>query len=213
MMDVGPVSGKHAHADTLCFEMMFGNERIFVNSGTYGYQHTHRTQLRGTAAHNTLCLEGQNSSEVWGDFNLGRRPKDISYTLTSEPKVGIGVDAKHNGYRHMGATHHRKIFLSEDGGDIRGEDILSGKKGQRFAIHFHLAPGMSYRLISHSEAEITTPKGRIITFRIHGGRLHDALSPYAPQFGQLKPCKQLVIRSTLRHNKAIVKWGLTGEVE
>ena len=212
MLDAGHVCPDtlpaHGHADTLSFELSVGNERIFVNQGTYAYQTKERNLFRATAAHNTVCIDGENSAEVWGAFRIGRRPKNVLYTLKREENVGIGVDASHDGYRHLGVHINRKIFMSQDGKDIRGEDTATAKKPHRMAVHFHLAPGISYKLISHEEAEITTPQGQKLLFIVKGGRLHDAESVYAPQFGQKIPSKQLVLRGIWRHNSSQVNWGI-----
>ena len=63
----------HAHADTLSFELSFMGERLFVNSGTSCYGTSNeRVRQRGTAAHNTVIVDGVDSSEVWKGFMLPR---------------------------------------------------------------------------------------------------------------------------------------------
>ena len=70
MLDVGPIGPDylpgHAHADTLSFELSLHGRRVLVNSGTsvYGIG-AERLRQRGTAAHNTLTVDGADSSEVW----------------------------------------------------------------------------------------------------------------------------------------------------
>lgn len=212
MMDVGKVCPDelpaHAHADTLSFEMSLGEERVFVNQGTYAYQSKERNTFRGTAAHNTICIDGQDSAEVWASFRVGRRPQQVTHTIKKEENVGVGIDASHDGYRHLGVEVNRKIFISNDGKDIRGEDIAHSKKPHRMAIHFHLAPETTYKLLSHEEAEITTPQGQKLTFKVKGARLHDASSWYAPRFGQKILTKQLVLRGIWRHNTCHINWAL-----
>ena len=78
--DVAPIGPDHlpahAHADTLSFELSFKGRRVFVNSGTseYGLS-AERQRQRGTAAHNTLVLDEENSSEVWAGFRVARRAR------------------------------------------------------------------------------------------------------------------------------------------
>tara|TARA_R110000868_G_scaffold218576_1_gene468910 strand:+ start:58041 stop:59711 length:1671 start_codon:yes stop_codon:yes gene_type:complete len=212
MVDVGKCCPDslpaHGHADTLSFEMCHGVERIFVNGGTYAYQHKKRNIFRGTSSHNTVSIDSQNSAEVWAAFRIGRRPENVEYTLKSEKNVGIGVDASHDGYRHIKATHNRKIFLSEDGADIRGEDIIINKKHQKVLAHFHLHPDVKCKILNHEEAEITTAKGVKLSFIAKGGRLYDAHSEYAPQFGELLIGKQLVIKGNYRQNTCTLKWAI-----
>ncbi|MFT7144443.1 MAG: putative heparinase superfamily protein [Alphaproteobacteria bacterium] len=212
MMDVGTCCPDnlpaHGHADTLSFEMCHGVERIFVNNGTYAYQHKKRNIFRGTAAHNTVSIAGENSAEVWATFRIGRRPTQVEYTLKSEKNVGIGVDASHNGYRHLKATHNRKVFLSDDGHDIRGEDTITNKGHHRTLAHFHLHPNIKCKIVSQEEAEITTEKGIKLSFIAKGGRLYEAQSEYAPQFGEKTIAKQLVIKGNYRQNTCTLKWAI-----
>src|SRR6202041_1111387 len=59
----------HAHADSLRFELSLGNRRVLVNSGTSQYgADAERQRQRGTAAHNTVVVDGQDSSEIWAGF-------------------------------------------------------------------------------------------------------------------------------------------------
>ncbi|MCB1743474.1 MAG: alginate lyase family protein, partial [Gammaproteobacteria bacterium] len=59
----------HAHADTLSVELSVGAHRLLVNSGTSSYaKDEERLRQRGTAAHNTVIVDGVDSSEVWSGF-------------------------------------------------------------------------------------------------------------------------------------------------
>lgn len=198
----------HGHADTLAFEFCYGEERIFVNSGTYAYQHKKRNIFRSTAAHNTVSIGSESSAEVWGAFRIGRRPTQVTYTFKQEDKVGSGVNASHDGYTHLGANHSRSVFMSEDGVDIRGEDKITCNKNLKTLAHFHLHPDMQCKVLNSEEAQITTPKGVKMAFKISGGRLYDAGSEYAPQFGEITKGKQLVIKGNYRQNTCVIKWAI-----
>src|SRR6185436_7069489 len=63
----------HAHADTLSFELSWGDRRVITNSGTSTYSvGPRRAWERSTAAHNTVEIDDENSSEVWGGFRVAR---------------------------------------------------------------------------------------------------------------------------------------------
>ena len=69
LLDVAPIGPDylpgHAHADTLCFELSLFGQRVLVNSGTSRYgTGQERLWQRGTAAHNTVTVDGHDSSEV-----------------------------------------------------------------------------------------------------------------------------------------------------
>src|SRR5690606_9343789 len=80
IMDVGEIGPDylpgHAHADTLSFELSLHGRRVFVNGGTSTYEaNAERLRQRGTAAHNTVVVDGQDSSEVWSAFRVARRAR------------------------------------------------------------------------------------------------------------------------------------------
>ena len=60
----------HGHADALAIWLHLGDEAVFVGPGTYLYHGADaaRDDLRGTAAHNTLNLDGEDQSRIIGPF-------------------------------------------------------------------------------------------------------------------------------------------------
>jgi uncharacterized heparinase superfamily protein len=214
MVDVGKCCPDelpaHAHADTLSFELCVDKERIFVNQGTYLYQHRLRNVLRGTKAHNTVCVDDENSAEVWKTFRLGRRPQKITCEVKEAPQVGIGVEASHDGYKHINVSHERRIFLSEDGESIKGEDFISGKKKHKAEAFFHLHPDVKFHLISYTEVELTTKNKQRFSFKIKGGVFQEREGIYAPHFGQKEPIKTLFVKGKWDpRGQCVIKWGAT----
>src|SRR5690606_18932694 len=66
----------HGHADTLTFELSLGRRRVIVASGVSTYEPgPERSRQRGTPAHNTITVDGRDSSEVWASFRVGRRAR------------------------------------------------------------------------------------------------------------------------------------------
>ena len=64
----------HSHADIFSYELSFGNKRFIADSGTYNYiQGECRDYFRSTKAHNTLTVNSENQSEIWGTFGIARR--------------------------------------------------------------------------------------------------------------------------------------------
>jgi uncharacterized heparinase superfamily protein len=130
--DVGPVGPDyqpgHAHADTLAFECSFGGRRLFVDPGTYAYDLDDRRRYdRSTAAHNTVCLDGQNSSEVWHIFRVGRRayPLDVQVDFSGG---GMRASASHDGYDHLPGRprHLRRLEISGEG-SLTLTDSIAGR--------------------------------------------------------------------------------------
>jgi uncharacterized heparinase superfamily protein len=116
IMDVAKVGPDflpcHGHADSLTFELSIGRKRVIVNSGTSCYGSSEeRLRQRGTHAHNTVVINGKDSSEVWGGFRVAKRanPFDIK---VEEKKDGVRIHGAHDGYKKIFNSHviHRRIW-------------------------------------------------------------------------------------------------------
>jgi len=150
--EVGPMyQPGHAHADTLSFELSLAGNRVLVNSGISEYgSHAERQRQRGTAAHNTVTINGQNSSETWAGFRVARRAHaqlcDVSYDGAAV------IEGRHDGYTRLpGRNRHTRRWIL-DRQSLRIEDRISGAF-QRAEARLHLHPAI--------EAHITTP-GKVI---------------------------------------------------
>ncbi len=127
----------HAHADTLSFVMYANGKPIIVDPGisTYNISKT-RDWERSTNAHNTVEIDGESSSEVWGGFRIGRRPKvDI---LHDAHKKVIG---RHNGYKKIkGVMVERSIKCMVSGIEISDKIIGNVKQRGQAVAHLHFDP-------------------------------------------------------------------------
>jgi uncharacterized heparinase superfamily protein len=129
----------HSHADTLSFELAIYGQRIIVNSGTSVYGTSfERLRQRGTAAHSTIEIDGENSSEIWSGFRVARRamPFKIEISKVDTENKTISFNASHNGYQRLKnkPIHKRSWFFS--GNEWTIEDDISGKKNQITARYF-----------------------------------------------------------------------------
>ena len=130
----------HTHADSLSFELSVGFQRFFVNSGISSYHNiSKRRHERSTCAHNTLVVDGKNSSEVWSKFRLARRAKIIKRSLESDANC-IKLFASHNGYKSVNKTlrRSRKIEMSEN--LIKIFDIIEGGNNHLVELYFYFHP-------------------------------------------------------------------------
>lgn len=142
LIDVAPVGPDylpgHAHADTLSFELSLFGQRVVVNSGTsqYGFG-LEREWERATAAHSTVEIDRQNSSEVWAGFRVARRayPFDVSVCRKGDAVV---VEAAHDGYRRLpGRPLHRRRWVLQDG-RLEVTDWIEGKFSVAMSrVYFH----------------------------------------------------------------------------
>ena len=136
-MDIGPIGPDyipgHAHADTFNFEFLYKERPIIVDLGISTYEKNSRRQLeRSTEYHNTIRIDENDSSEVWGGFRVGQRAKIISF---KEKKNKI--TATHDGYKRIGALHSRRFEKLNQ--KLIVEDIIESKKSHQIEsfLHFH----------------------------------------------------------------------------
>lgn len=102
----------HAHADCLSFELAIDGKRIVVDPGTSVYgSGVQRQWERGTPAHSTLTVDGENQTEVWGAFRAGRLAEaTIERAIVTGDQIEIA--GSHNGYRHLsGSPRHRRVWM------------------------------------------------------------------------------------------------------
>jgi len=133
----------HAHADTLSFELSLAGQRVFVNSGVseYGNQ-AERQRQRGTAAHNTVVVDGENSSEIWGGFRVARRARARLCPATAEE--ALIVEGCHDGYARLpGRNQHCRRWIL-DSRSLGIEDRVSGAF-QHAEARFHVHPDIDVR--------------------------------------------------------------------
>ncbi|MEM8688948.1 MAG: alginate lyase family protein [Pseudomonadota bacterium] len=144
LLDAAPVGPDylpgHAHADTLSFEMSLFGQRMIVNSGTSVYgMSPERLRQRSTAAHSTVEIDGEASSEVWAGFRVARRARPLDLEI-SEQANRLTVSCSHDGYHRLsGKPTHRRTWRL-DGSRLNVRDTIEGAYGQALA-RFPLAPG------------------------------------------------------------------------
>jgi uncharacterized heparinase superfamily protein len=204
-----PGFDRDAHAGTLSFEMSHGRERLIVNCGGYhGASPQWRTAARGTAAHSALIVADTNSSEIRPDGTLGRRPSAVTCERAEE-EGSQWIAASHDGYQAThGLIHARQLFLAADGDDLRGEDRLTGRPGQGFAIRFHLHPDVEASLTQDANTVmLRLPSGIGWRFRAQGAVLSLAESIYLGD-GDIRKTQQVVLDGHVATNGASVKWAL-----
>lgn len=151
-LDVAPIGPDylpgHAHADTLSFELSLFGERVFVNGGTSQYgSGPVRLEERGTKAHNTVTINGKNSSEVWSGFRVARRayPMDLEVEQTGQ---AIVVNCAHDGYMRLpGQPVHQRSWQFRPGKLVVHDQVV-GEFETAFA-HFHLHPNITVTAIDH----------------------------------------------------------------
>ncbi len=127
-MDAGPFGhggAGHSHSDTLSLVVTLGDERVFVDPGTYTYaDEKERNWFRSSAAHNTVRIDGLDQAQPAGPFRWASKPEVVVKEWQPAPEGGL-VDAS---CRYSGFTHRRRVLLRP--GMLLVFDELDGPDGE-----------------------------------------------------------------------------------
>ena len=143
IVDVGPIGPDHipghAHADTLSYELSLDQQRCVVDTGTSTYRvGPDRDRLRSTAAHNTVVVDDQDSSETWHAFRVARRARTYDLVVSQTDPQLLEVACSHDGYRRLpGRVRHRRQWQLAPTG-LRIQDSLEGRFDRAVScVHLH----------------------------------------------------------------------------
>lgn len=187
IMDVGEVGPDyipgHAHADTLSFELSLFGKRFIVNSGIdrYGVS-AERLRQRGTAAHSTVVVDDENSSEVWSSFRVARRARPFGLEVR-ECNGSQRICCSHDGYRRLnGKVVHRRCWQLE-GDTLTIWDRLEGQFDSACArYHFHPAVEVEFD-DSGRYGRARFNDQRVVELEVSQGEGRLVASSYHPEFG------------------------------
>lgn len=194
----------HAHADSLSFEFSLFDQRVFVNSGTSEYGSSpERLRQRGTAAHNCVVVAGQDSSEVWDGFRVGRRARmfDVQTSATADALTAAGT---HDGYRHLpGGPAHRRRFELSSARLVIDDDVAPACAAE---AHFHLHPAISAEAIAADAGFLVMPDGRRLWIVAQGGALRIERGSWHPEFGVSEENIRLILPLAAGKARLAVEW-------
>lgn len=207
LLDVAPIGPDylpgHAHADTLSFELSVLGQRVVVNGGTscYGLG-PERLRQRQTAAHSTVEVAGESSSEVWSGFRVARRARPFDLQLATREGAAT-VACSHDGYMRLaGAPVHRREWLM-DAGCLRVTDtVLGGTQAAvaRYIIH----PDVQMTAAGVNTWQLKLPSGDCLRVVVPAGTARTEPARYAPEFGVVLPTQCLAV--ALAQGQATVEW-------
>lgn len=194
----------HAHADTLSFELSLGDQRFLVNGGTSIYgDGNERKRQRGTKAHNSVSVDGRNSSDVWSGFRVGQRAKVRERRLQINPEVVV-AEGSHDGFLRQGIAglHRRRWRIDAQGMTIT--DWVEGPARPAVAwFHFH--PDVEIETAADGQAGAARcEEGRVMTWQVQRGTAAMAPSSYHPAFGLSLASNALTL--TLHENQSEISF-------
>lgn len=205
LLDVAPVGPDylpaHAHADTLSFELSIREQRVIVNGGTSCYgAGRQRIRERSTALHSTVEILGQNSSEVWGAFRVGRRARPFDLTVSQDE-----VCCSHDGYRFLrGRPIHRRCWRFERS-TLLVEDTVSVPSLPAVA-RFLLAPGLRASAVTESRWVIVRDEVAVAVIQVECGIGRVEESTHAPRFGTVLDVDCISVELVQGHALTRIMW-------
>jgi uncharacterized heparinase superfamily protein len=220
IVDAGPppplAMSAEGNAGCLSFELSARNHRIVVNCGLPAVSRsTWRHVARATAAHSTVTFNDTSSCRFMTSESLKSLlgvpilsgPADVQ-VARQERDSGVMLRLSHDGYLdRFGVVHHRSFRLSADGKRLDGEDVFAGahgealstRRGDAFAVRFHLHPTL--KASRHSDghgAMLVLPNKEVWTFDAYEEKVELEESVYLAGPDGPRRAVQIVIHGRAR---------------
>jgi len=181
IFDCGPLGdGGHGHYDMLNVEIAAEGKPLIIDPGRYTYSEhppNFRQWFKGTAAHNTVCIDGLDQVS----YRRGKPKKPLPQARFIERRSAPGFDllagtAESPCYE---VIHTRRIFYIGDEYWIIS-DSLAGERPHRFDLRFHLAPE-AWQRVQIVDNRVVAPDLTLVFS--HGSMLQIEPGWFAPLYG------------------------------
>ncbi|MGA3086702.1 MAG: alginate lyase family protein, partial [Thermodesulfobacteriota bacterium] len=193
----------HAHADALSFTLSVGGTPILIDPGTYLYHDggKWRYYFRGTRAHNTIEVDGQDQAVSGGPFMWFSKPKVFMTRFVLNPDFDY-IQAHHSGYERLAESvrHERSVFFDKKETFWVIKDNLESQGSQSIFQTFHFHPECQLKFIDSHLLEVAVNNNSILYLKVdpkfrsslHRGEEDPLLGWFSPAFGQKYPTTTLV---------------------
>ena len=204
LFDHGPLgysyTAGHGHADALAVWLHVGGTPLLVDAGAFRYNHDGgwRKYMRGTAAHNTIMIDGLDQSEQTGPFNWGRRA--CGHLVSAKLEPAPTVSATQDGYARLGITHERTVSLDENTLIIR--DRVHGSDRHHVRLTLQFAPGFVVETAGERRWRVVSEGGLAafvdlacspLTARVEEQTLVPGPGAISPRYNELIPAPGLLL--------------------
>ena len=122
----GPWGSGHSHSDTLSLTVRVGNRDVLIDPGTYTYcDEGWRGRFRGSAAHNTIKIDGADQATPISAFRWANQPAARVIAWETAPDEDrIEAECAYRGF-----AHRRSVTL-HSAGVLLVQDDISGPAGE-----------------------------------------------------------------------------------
>ena len=169
--DAGPLGylsiAAHGHADALAFTLGVAGRELLIDPGTYAYhtQRQWRDYFKGTSAHNTVRIDGEDQSVSGGNFMWLRHARARCLRASFTPVRDEWL-AMHDGYQRLAdpVTHTREIVFDKPSGVIRVTDEIACNGRHEVELFWHFSERCVVRLAG--DAVVASNDGVSVTLRM-----------------------------------------------
>lgn len=227
MADAGPpavgVLSVAACAQPAAVEIVCGNDRLITSCG-WSPEATGANAFRLSDAASTVSVGDGSAGRPlsgWRSDALG--PWLIDGATSVEVKrhdadTGVWLDVVHDGWRRLGLTHARRLYLDLKADELRGEDSLlplgtANADGPRrylpFTISFHLHPDARASLARDGKSVLIKGPSNV-GWWLRNDAVDVAIAPSAHfDHGHARRAGTIVLKSQVRPEKgAKIRWKL-----
>jgi Heparinase II/III-like protein/Heparinase II/III N-terminus len=186
IFDCGPLGdGGHGHYDLLSVEAHGGGRPLVVDPGRFTYSEQPpnlRRWFRGTAAHNTVCVDGLDQTP----YTRGRPdgPAADGRFLGRSGAPGLDVLAGEAHSPAYGAVHRRRVAFVRDRYWVI-EDRLRDSERHRYDLRFHLGAHAQGRTTITDGVTVAAPGLALTILGARGLTLEPGW--IAPRYGHRDP--------------------------
>jgi hypothetical protein len=155
LLDCGPLGylgiAAHGHADALSMTLSVAGEECLIDPGTYSYWQDQkwRDYFRGTSAHNTVRIDGQDQSVSGGRFMWLKKAGAAIERMPQSPHE-FEFRGSHDGYLRLPdpVRHLRSVRFDAASATLVVRDEFAARKPHQAELFWHFAPGLNVRLTS-----------------------------------------------------------------
>jgi hypothetical protein len=211
VIDAGPQgTGRsgHGHADALSVVLSGRGRCWLIDSGTGRYisNANERELFRGTAAHNTMRVDGFDQAVPQGPFAWSKLPQVKSDRWIVGDSFAL-FEGSHSGYTRLPnpVTHRRFVFLLK-GNFWLVRDVAEGTGQHDLEIFWHFAPDLKLRNVDCAvvaEPAVADASGEAasIVMQTSADPVWSSsleFAPVSPAYGRTCPAPLLCQRACVR---------------
>jgi hypothetical protein len=143
----------HGNADALSVDVSGYGETLLIDPGRYMYEGPWRVWFKSTSAHNTVTVDGKDSSELADGWMFKTKAESTLRAWSSTDRFDY-VDGSHDGFERLNdpVTHRRRVVFVKPRFWLVVDELTAGAQ-HRYDQYWHFGP----------DAQVTQDKDLSVT--------------------------------------------------